>query len=141
MATLPVPTGSTAGCFRVGVLASIDLAHYTGVSICRNGTDSAGTNLQRWTLTVSTANSGGSTPASEFMQEYAIDPSKDSSVDLFVFVDGSIVEAYAQSGRAVVTARAYPELGQDSTFLRPSSIGGTASLYSFALQPAFRKRK
>lgn len=138
--TLAVPAGGTAGCLRLGVLASSDSAHFTSVAVCRNATDFAGSGLQRWALTVSTDKSGASTPAHTYSQEFAIDPSKDRTVDLFVFVDGSIVEAYAQNGRAVITARAYPELGQDSAFLRASGFKGGASLYAFALQPAFRQR-
>ena len=56
-----------------------------------------------------------------YAQTVRLVPSKDSgTLRLQVFVDQSIVEAFAQNGRAAVTARVYPRLGGERIGVTPS---------------------
>ena len=71
-----------------------------------------------------------------YAQTLRIVPSEDSALQLQVFADRSIVEAFGQGGRAAVTARVYPTLGVNS-----SKVGVYGNLAGDVSVGAWRLRR
>ena len=68
-------------------------------------------------------------------------PSEDEALQLHVFADRSIVEAFGQGGRAAVTARVYPTLGANSSRVGVyGNLAGGASVGAWRLRRAEGER-
>lgn len=62
----------------------------------------------------------------------------ENDINLHVFVDRSVVEAFAQGGRAAVTARVYPTVSSDNValFSHASPTGAVASVDGWRMESA-----
>ena len=109
-----------SGCVS-GYIHSTDV-HYLSLYIDRTTSTTA----------VPVTNTNYSYPAFNYSKLIIVVPKKEAQVKLHVFVDGSIVEAFAMNGRSVVTARVYPfhsDSNQVAVFNRGS---GTVHMVGFA---------
>lgn len=102
--------------------------HYTAVTINPRSMPQCGD------FSVDRAKSGGSTPTSPYTAPMFCAETNRDTVSVRVFVDVSVVEAYANDGASVITARVYPPEEYDGVSLAAITRGSTCAVVVDNLQ-------